>query len=88
MASKKNLKKDIKKLTGDLMGECLTFGYFHQEVSSEKIGAALDALMEAHNEIIARINAGIYDKKGKGSKAHFQAIIQDVMKMPDLLKFD
>ncbi|MDD4031973.1 MAG: hypothetical protein PHS48_01865 [Bacteroidales bacterium] len=88
MASIRNLKKSIKTLTQELIEECIAFSYFHQDVKTEYLSEILESVTEAHNELLSRINSGIYDKNSKAARAHFRAIIQDARKMPDLLKFE
>ena len=88
MANKRTLKKALNQLTSDLAGECFAYAWFHENADAEKINKTLWAIGHTSNELISRINRGIVEKSPKAVKAHYQAIIRDAQKLPDLLKFE
>jgi len=88
MANKRTLKKAINQLTSNLAGECYAYAYFHENANLDSINQTLWALGHTSNELISRINRGITEKNSKAVKAHYQAIIRDAQKLPDLLKFE
>lgn len=86
MASKRDLKKDIRYLTDELLGECYLFSCFHDDEASEaKSDEAMRAIALRHNELIERINRGPQDSSKAAVKAFYNEIGDDMVSMIDIL---
>ena len=86
MASKRDLKKDIRYLTDELLGECYLFSCFHDDEASEaKADEAMKAIALRHNELIERINRGPQENTRAAIKAFYNEIGDDMVSMIDIL---
>ena len=87
MASKRALKKSINGLTGELLNECFAFGYFHPDTKQKQLTETMWALAHTRNELISRINRGIYtqDRNKKSTRSFFHTLRSDISNMPRLM---
>ncbi|MFN8209120.1 MAG: hypothetical protein U0T82_17190 [Bacteroidales bacterium] len=86
MASKKNLKKDVKYITWELISECLVFQVLHPEASEDRIMETLRNVTDKHNEVMDLINSS----RGKQEKAKIRTTYTEVIarlnEMTDVVK--
>ncbi|WP_248723550.1 hypothetical protein [Seonamhaeicola sp. ML3] len=66
MASKRDLKKDINNVLGDVIGEALE----HLDKNAEKSEAIVDEAIATFDDLIAQVNKRNVDN----AKAHFKSI--------------
>jgi hypothetical protein len=86
MASKKNLKKDVKYVTWELISECLVFQVLHPDTTEDQIMETLRKITEKHNEVMDLINSS----RGKQDKAKirttYTGVIERLNEMTDVVK--
>ena len=71
MANRKQLKKSIKKITGELFADCVALSMC-QQADPEKLDELMAEVLVLHNEFVARISHT--DKcKAKAYYKHFKA---------------
>jgi len=83
MASIRNIKKDVDYLVGEVISDCYTYLFIHDEKNKEKVFEIIEGVVDKRNDLIQRINnpeKGI-DKKQK--KEYFKTIFNDLLKMVD-----
>lgn len=85
MASKKDLKKDINFLTEEIIETC--FLHYHIKQNNpdekEKIDELIEDTIRTRNALMQRLNNPDENLKGKALKAHYGAILQEMMKKTD-----
>jgi hypothetical protein len=85
MAKVRYLKKDINFITGELVSECLTYQFFHKEVSVEKVSDIIGDIVDNRNDLFNRINNFGEKKNPRLVKKHFAEIRKDFEKSIALL---
>lgn len=86
MASKRDLKKDIRYLTNELLGECYLYTCFHEDDASlAKADEAMKAIALRHNELLERINRGPQEQTKAAVKAFYNEIGDDMVSMINIL---
>lgn len=85
MASKRNLKKNINKLTFELVSECMTFQYFHPEKDQLKIVEVMGDIVKKRNELVDKVN-NPHDKENyKKNRNFYRGIKKDLQGMISLM---
>lgn len=56
MASRRQLKKDINYIVGDLFSETLVLSMLKPDVSQEKVDSLLSEILELQSEFVRRIS--------------------------------
>jgi hypothetical protein len=74
MASKRELKGDIKAVIYDLVEEAYSFMLYHPEVEEEKVETIIDDAAELMDTLLNRINNTPPVKSKKDIKEHFNLI--------------
>ena len=81
MASIKNLKKDVDFIIDEVIGDCMLYLYFNRGKNIDEIESVLKQTVELRNGLYGRIN----HPQGKGdtrqTKAHYKAIVNDLLTM-------
>jgi len=87
MASKRELKKSINFLTGELLNECFAFGYFHPQIKPKQVTETMWALAHTRNELISRINRQIpkENHNRQSIRSFYKTLKNDMSGMPDLI---
>ena len=85
MASRRRLKKDINYLSFELLAECFTYQYFHENADREAIDSVAATILDNRNDLVSRINHIDGKENPKLVKAHFNKIKQDVSKSVEAL---
>ncbi|MBR9756457.1 MAG: hypothetical protein GYB39_00090 [Algicola sp.] len=74
MANKRNLKKDINYVLGDIIESVYVWEYNNTDKDAKKGEAIIDEAIETFDDLMARVNQrGVEDVK-----AHFKAINNDL----------
>lgn len=70
MANKRNLKKDINYVLGDIIEAVQVWELTNAEKATKEGDAIIDEAIEVFDELIAKVN----DRSVEDKKAHFKAI--------------
>lgn len=70
MANKRNLKKDINYVLGDIIEAIQVWELTNAEKATKEGDAIIDEAIEVFDELIAKVN----DRSVEDKKAHFKAI--------------
>jgi hypothetical protein len=70
MANKRDLKKDINYVLGDIIEAVYVWEYTNPSKDSKKSEAVIDDAIKVFDELIAQVNA----KDVENKKAHFKTI--------------
>ncbi|MDP5081925.1 MAG: hypothetical protein NWP87_04650 [Winogradskyella sp.] len=74
MANKRELKKDINYVLGDIIEAVYVWELSHAEKPTKESDAIIDEAIATFDELISRVN----DRSVEDKKAHFQAINKDL----------
>jgi hypothetical protein len=74
MANKRDLKKDINYVLGDIIEAVYVWELSHTEKPTKESDAVIDEAIATFDELIARVN----DRSVEDKKAHFKAINNDL----------
>ena len=74
MANKRDLKKDINYVLGDIIEAVYVWEYSNTSKDTKKSEAIIDEAIETFDELIVKVNA----KDVENKKAHFKAINQEL----------
>ena len=87
MASKRELKKSINFLTGELLNECFAFGYFHPDTKPKQVTETMWALAHTRNELISRMNRKTpkENHNRQSTRSFYQTLKSDMSGMPSLI---
>lgn len=78
MASRRNLKKDIRYIFNELLTECFVYQKFHPETDPEKVNGIMKELLSHYGDYISRINHPDGKDNSKLVKKHFNKIAEDL----------
>lgn len=74
MANKRDLKKDINYVLGDIIEAVYVWEYSNTDKDTKKSEAIIDEAIDTFDSLIAKVN----DRKVEDKKAHFKAINQEL----------
>jgi predicted nucleic acid-binding OB-fold protein len=74
MAKIRNLKKDVRYLTSELISEVLTYKYYHPELTDEKLSNVISDIIDINNDMLVKINNIAEPKNPKLVKKYFAEI--------------
>lgn len=74
MASKRDLKKDINYVLGDIIGVVYEWELENPDKDTKKSQAIIDETIDVFDELIAKVN----DRKPENMKAHFNSVKQEL----------
>ena len=74
MANKRDLKKDINYVLGDIIEAVYIWEYANTDKDTKKSEAIIDDAIATFDELIAKVNA----KDVENKKAHFKGIQQEL----------
>ncbi|HDP75309.1 MAG TPA: hypothetical protein ENN49_05480 [Bacteroidales bacterium] len=83
MASKRELKKDIDYLVGEVISDCYTYMLINGQKKRDDVIAIIESILEKRNELIHRIKHPDQKNDRKAVKAHYREIQHDVLKAID-----
>ena len=70
MANKRDLKKDINQVLGDIIEAVYVWEYTNSSKDTKKSEAIIDDAIKVFDDLIAKVN----DRKAENKKLHFKAI--------------
>ncbi len=82
MANKRDLKKVINYVAGELLSECLCNKYLIPGVDVEKVDTLMGRIIAIQDEYLCRVNA-CGDKEPKAVKAYYRKLREDFDKAID-----
>ena len=74
MANKRDLKKDINYVLGDIIEAVYVWEYSNTDKDTKKSEAIIDDAIDTFDDLIAKANA----KDAENKKAHFNSIKKDL----------
>ncbi len=76
MANKRDLKKVINYVAGELLSECLFNKYYVPGVEAEKVEVLMGKIISIQDEFLCRVGAN-GDKAPKAVKAYYRKLRED-----------
>ena len=86
MASIRLLKKDINKLTFDLLQECFSYRHYSEELSEDRFDKVIKKLVLLRNELITRTNHPMADADSISLKNHYRQVQLDLIKLAEVVE--
>ncbi|MEY1637947.1 hypothetical protein [Tenuifilum osseticum] len=83
MASKRDLKKDIDYLVGEVISDCYTYMLINGEKKRDDAIAIIESILEKRNDLIHRIKHPAKKDDRKAVKAYYREIQKDALKAID-----
>jgi hypothetical protein len=80
MAKIRVLKKEIDAQIYLVISDCFTFSVLHPDEKPEEVSGIISDAVILRQDLIHRINNPSADTDGKGIKAHYQMIKNDLIK--------
>jgi len=80
MASRRNLKKDLRYIFNELVTQVYVYQKFHPETDENKINQLVKEILGHYNGYIARINYQDGKDNPQLVRQHFNKIIEDLQK--------
>lgn len=78
MANRRDIKKDINNVLGDVLEECYSEMLNNPAKNDKAINAIIDEAVDLADDLMFRVNNAQYITKGKGVKTHFNKISEDL----------
>ncbi len=78
MPNRRDIKKDINSVLGDVLEECYSEMLNHPDKNDDKINAIIDEAVDLADDLIARVNSSKKLKSGKEMKTNFHAIADEL----------
>lgn len=76
MANKRDIKKDINYVLGDIIGVVYEWELDNPDKETKKSQAIIDETIDVFDELIAKVN----DRSAEDKKSHFNSIKNDLEK--------
>jgi len=79
MANKREIKKDVDFLVGEVISDCYTFLLINGEKNRDNVIEIIGSIVDKRNDLISRVNNQdkAFDKKQV--KSHYKAINADLL---------
>jgi hypothetical protein len=77
MANKRDLKRSINVICGDLFAECIAASLYNGKPDKDNVNALLSSILTINNDFISRIS---HPEPGMEKKAYFNAVVEDFNK--------
>jgi len=74
MANKRDLKKDINYVLGDIIEAVYVWEYANTDKDTKQSEAVIDEAIATFDDLIAKVN----DRSVENKKAHFKAVNQEL----------
>jgi len=78
MANRRDIKKDINNVLGDVLEECYSEMLNNPDKNENEINAIIDEAVDLANDLMFRVNNAHDITKGKSVKTHFSKISEDL----------
>lgn len=82
MANKRQLKKTINMVTGDLLVECIATKYIKKESRQEDVDNVMVGILRMQDDFICRVS---HPEPGMPAKQYFKALRDDLAKQADAI---
>jgi len=79
MANKREIKKDVDYLIGEVIGDCYTYLMIHGEKNRDNVLGIIGSIVEKRNDLISRVNNQDKSFDTKQVKSHYKAINSDLL---------
>jgi len=86
MASIRLLKKEINRLTFDLLQECFSYRHYSEDLSEDKFDEVIKKLVLLRNELIFRTNHPENDAESTSLRTHYQQVQQDLLELAGVVE--
>lgn len=86
MASIRLLKKDINRLTFNLLQECFSYRHFSSDLSEDRFDEVIKKLVMLRNDLILRTNHPESDADSTTLKAHYKQVQLDLLEMAEVVE--
>ena len=78
MPNRRNIKKDINSVLGDVIEECYSEMLIHPDKNDAAIDSIIDAAVDLADDLIARVNSSKNLKTRKEVKDNFHTIANEL----------
>ena len=78
MANRRDIKKDINNVLGDVIEECYSEILYNPAKNENEINAIIDEAVNLADDLMFRVNNAQDITKGKSVKTHFNKISEDL----------
>jgi len=79
MANKREIKKDVDFLVGEVISDCYTYLLINGEKNRDKVIEIIGSVVEKRNDLIKRVNNQDKAFDTKQVKSHYKAINADLL---------
>ncbi|RPH32582.1 MAG: hypothetical protein EHM93_08890 [Bacteroidales bacterium] len=79
MANKREIKKDVDFLVGEVISDCYTYLLINGEKNRDKVIEIIGSIVDKRNDLISRVNNQDRTFDTKQVKSHYKAINADLM---------
>jgi hypothetical protein len=86
MASIRLLKKDINRLTFNLLQECFSYRHFSSDLSEDRFDEVIKKLVMLRNDLILRTNHPESDADSTTLKAHYKQVQLDLLQLAEVVE--
>ncbi len=83
MANKREIKKDVDYLVGEVISDCYTYLMIHGEKNRDNVIGIIGSIVEKRNNFISRVNNPDKSFDSKQIKSHYKAINVDLLAAVD-----
>lgn len=83
MANKREIKKDVDYLVGEVISDCYTYLMIHGEKNRDNVIEIIGSIVEKRNNFISRVNNPDKSFDSKQIKSHYKAINADLLAAVD-----
>lgn len=78
MANRRDIKKDINNILGDVLEECFSEMLNNPDKNENEINAIIDEAVDLSDDLIFRVNNAQVVTQGKSVKKHFHKISEEL----------
>lgn len=79
MANKRDIKKDVDYLVGEVISDCYTYLLINGDKNRDKVIEIIGSVVEKRNDLISRINNPDKTFSSKQVKTHYKTINTDLL---------
>ncbi len=79
MANKREIKKDVDFLVGEVISDCYTFLLINGEKNRDNVIEIIGSIVDKRNDLISRVNNQDKTFDTKQVKSHYKAINADLL---------
>lgn len=83
MANRRNLKRDIKYLTSEVIEECYTFNILFPKTEPGKVSEIITEVLTMHDELIYKINNPELGDDKKVVKSFYKNVFKELITSVD-----